>query len=102
MVDLLIASKTFILRYLEESKEKKTDNSSLPAGAPMYYYCKGCTCLLDVLPEGHWGSPRRYCDPCKVLADHGLLGPLKKVAGGLRVKPNADQLDETCRKLLPE
>jgi hypothetical protein len=113
-MDLLIASKTFILRYLEESQKEKVNNSSLYAGSPMYYYCRGCTCLTEVLPESHWGAPKKFCDACKVLSDHGLLQPLRAAAEKWRrehpdeMPPTIAQNDQTltledmCRKLLPE
>lgn len=61
-------------KRVEENKGKQIDNSSLHAGSPMYYYCRKCGVETDVLPEGWFGGgPKRICNPCKVLEDHGLV-----------------------------
>lgn len=61
-------------KRVEENKGQQVDNSSLPAGAPMYYYCGKCRKHVATLPEGWFGSPPpRHCDPCQVLVDHGLV-----------------------------
>jgi hypothetical protein len=53
---------------------KKIDNASLPAGAPMYYYCLGCDTLLAVKPED-WvdDPPPKYCGECEALKEAGWL-----------------------------
>lgn len=82
MLDKKIAFETFVERYNQFSKEKKIDNASLYAGSPMYFYCKGCTKHIATLPENYINPPRRYCEPCQVLADHGLMDEaLKQVKG---------------------
>ncbi len=53
--------------------KQQVDNSSLRAGAPMYYYCHGCGDLADKLPETHKDRPRRFCAACKPLHEHGLI-----------------------------
>lgn len=55
-------------------KEKPIDNSSLPAGSPMYYSCRGCgTPNAICLPE-NWNPPRpQYCGPCQEMVDKGWL-----------------------------
>ena len=67
-----IALEQFAKRKAENAG-KQVDNSSLYAGSPMYYYCKFCGVQTDVLPESHFCAPKRICDPCKVLNDHGLI-----------------------------
>ncbi len=68
-----IAMETFDKR-VEENKGKQINNSSLPAGAPMYYYCNKCSVLVATKPEGWvFGPPPQHCDPCKMLVDHGLI-----------------------------
>jgi len=51
----------------------RIDNSSLPAGAPMYYYCISCGQTADVLPESHFSAPRKLCAACRDLKDLGWL-----------------------------
>ena len=52
---------------------KQIDNSRLPAGSPMYYYCKFCGCPTQTLPESHIRAPKVKCDPCEALNIHGLI-----------------------------
>ncbi len=74
--------KEEFFRRCKENQDKQIDNSSLRAGAPMYYYCYGCGVLVATKPEGWFGeSPERYCEGCKILADHGMLDRLKKEIG---------------------
>ena len=51
----------------------KIDNASLPAGAPMYFYCQECGDLAAVLPEGFTQRPPRFCSPCQRLFEAGLI-----------------------------
>lgn len=45
-----IALKTFSERYNLAKKLGQINNSSLPAGSPMYYYCKYCGTHTETLP----------------------------------------------------
>ena len=65
----------------EKHRDKQIDNSSQPAGAPMYYYCHGCGVFVDSRSKGWRGrAPARYCDSCKILSDHGMLDRLREDA----------------------
>ncbi len=55
------------LKHRLEHKPEKIDDSRLPAGSSMHFYCRICEHLSDVLPESYWGSPAKYCGPCKEL-----------------------------------
>ena len=78
--DLNVMKETFFRRYAKY-QGNQIDNSSLPAGSPMYYYCKGCALLITTLPEGWYGeSPAPLCASCKILNDHGLLDELTEEA----------------------
>lgn len=78
-VDIEIAFATFVKRYRENIKNKSFDNSQLPAGSPMHYFCHGCYIKVATLPEGWFSSgPPKYCDACKSLAEHGLLSEAQK------------------------
>ena len=57
------------LQERRENRPEKVDNSSLRAGSPMYYYCKSCGHLTEVLPECHWTRPKHLCDECQALKD---------------------------------
>jgi len=60
-------------KRVEENKGKQIDNSRLPAGAPMHYYCKHCGAHTETLPETHTSIPRTTCAPCGHLRAHGLI-----------------------------
>jgi len=71
--------KKYALKALAERRKKnrkaeKIDNSSLHAGSPMYFYCKGCDELADTLPENYISRPKKLCDECQALQDLGWLG----------------------------
>ena len=51
----------------------RIDNASLPAGAPMYFYCQECGDLAAVLPEGFTQRPPRFCPLCQRLFEAGLI-----------------------------
>ena len=50
---------------------KQVDNATLPAGAPMYYYCYSCGAQTAVKPED-WvdDPPPRYCNECLTLPEN--------------------------------
>ncbi len=56
-----------------DNQGKEINNSSLPAGSPMYYYCKYCGAHTETLPECHMRAPKVVCDPCAPLRLHGLV-----------------------------
>jgi len=72
-VQLDVALEQFRKRRLWNSMEEQIDNSSLPAGSLMYFYCSFCGCLTDTLPEGYTCDPKTICIPCEVLHVHGLI-----------------------------
>ena len=64
--------KEHALAKLEERRKnqpRQIDNASLPAGSSMYYYCRSCGHSSDVLPESHWGAPKKLCGECQALKD---------------------------------
>lgn len=60
------------LRRQENAGRKKVDNSSLPAEAPMYYYCTSCNHEMK-LPENHTCPAPDLCDECKAMKMLGWL-----------------------------
>ena len=68
-----VALKEFEERKVANAKKPRIDNSSLYAGSPMYYYCRACGGLSDVLAESDFSSPKRYCKDCQKLIDQGIL-----------------------------
>jgi hypothetical protein len=67
--------ENFIRRYTASqiSKDQRVDNSSLPAGAPMYYFCRACGQFITALPEAHFSPAPKYCDDCEDLKKEALL-----------------------------
>ena len=56
-----------LLAERKASAPEQVDNGSLPAGSPMYYYCKSCGHQTKVLPEDWWRDedrPPQFCDWC--------------------------------------
>jgi hypothetical protein len=72
-MDLDVALKQFNKRKKANKKKKQVDNASLPAGAPMYFYCRFCGQHTETLPEGYFGKAKTICDPCNLLYLHGLI-----------------------------
>ncbi|MDR0282313.1 MAG: hypothetical protein LBI53_03140 [Candidatus Peribacteria bacterium] len=69
-------SEEAALAALKERKENpptKVKNDSLPAGSPMYFYCRICGHQSDVLPETYVGSPKKFCKECQILQNEGWL-----------------------------
>lgn len=61
----------------KKNRPKRINNADLPAGSPMYFYCRYCGHDSDCLPEGYSphidGGPRRVCDKCQELLDAGVV-----------------------------
>lgn len=72
-VDVKTAIKGFAFRYKRNSKEKQINNSDLPAGSPMYYYCKKCLAYITTLPECHFGRAPSLCTACEFLVKQGVI-----------------------------
>lgn len=57
-----------------DARPAQIDNGALPAGSPMYYYCKSCGHLVAELPEDWWETPPpQLCAYCVGLSADGLL-----------------------------
>jgi hypothetical protein len=53
---------------------QRVDNGELVAGSPLYFYCKSCGWLSDVMPENYFvGQPRRLCSECQGMKEMGWL-----------------------------
>lgn len=49
------------------SAPERVDQSTLPAGSPITYYCESCGHVTKVNPEGWWRNedrPPRFCTWC--------------------------------------
>lgn len=77
------------LTALEERRQanvgKQVENDRLPAGANMYYYCKGCGTHVSTKPEGWWQDPPpSHCATCKDDMADGIF-------------TRADTFEDWCR-----
>jgi hypothetical protein len=73
---VIFQGKEAALKALAERRAnppKQVDNSSLYAGSPMYFYCRCCGHLSDVLPESYTTRPKSLCSDCNDLNDKGWL-----------------------------
>lgn len=57
------------LAHRLNNPKEQINNGRLPAGSPMYFYCKMCEYQSDVKPESYTTSPRKYCGSCQELLD---------------------------------
>jgi hypothetical protein len=67
--------KNFRKRKAENAKKEQINNARLPAGSPMYFYCRYCGDSTAVLPEGYTCKPRTVCVPCEGLEQLGEMPP---------------------------
>jgi hypothetical protein len=61
------------LKRRRQHPPERVDNSSLPAGYPMYFYCVSCGDLADTLPESYTTRPKQLCGECQRLKELGWL-----------------------------
>ena len=62
-----------MLKARQANPPSQIDNSRLPAGSVMYYYCLTCGHLADCLPESHLSVPSKLCIECEALKEAGWL-----------------------------
>lgn len=70
------ALKALSERREQAKQEEQINNASLSAGELMYYYCKSCGLLADVLPENwdpRFTQRKKLCAECQALKDLGWL-----------------------------
>jgi hypothetical protein len=68
--------KYLALKALDARREhppERIDNASLPAGSPMYFYCRSCGAPADEKPEDYVDEVRRLCPACQHMEDMGWL-----------------------------
>ena len=76
MAEFKFDSKLALAQFEKRKKAnagKQINNGSLPAGSPMYYYCKRCGAHTETLSESHSSKPKTICEPCDALRVHGLI-----------------------------
>jgi hypothetical protein len=76
-MNLRTAAKGYKLR-VEGALGKQVNNASLPAGSPMYFYCKHCGVHTATLPEDYLSTPKRVCDECQALVNEGAMTIVKR------------------------
>ncbi len=55
------------------NKPEQINDSQLPAGSPMHFYCISCGHQSDRLPENYTSPPKELCTECQALKDLGWL-----------------------------
>ena len=73
-----LAKETAILQFVRrkkfvDEKVKKVNNSTLPAGSPVFTYCRHCGIPLEKLPEDYLFRPYSTCSQCSGLENEGWL-----------------------------
>lgn len=72
-------TKEEALKAFEERKKKasapgyRVKNWELPAGSPIYFYCKGCGIHHATVSESYIYPPHPFCDACQAMKDAGLV-----------------------------
>jgi hypothetical protein len=61
------------LHERQKNAPKHIDNASLYAGSPMYFYCRSCGHVADVLPESFLSTPKRLCKECEEMKANGWI-----------------------------
>lgn len=61
------------LKKRRKNKPEEINNSSLPVGSPMYFYCISCGHISDSLPESYTCLPKNTCDECYAMKELGWL-----------------------------
>lgn len=56
------------------------DQSTLPAGREITFYCKTCGHVCDVKPEQYLFPPNQYCSECRGMISEGWLDPTETPA----------------------
>jgi hypothetical protein len=62
-------------------KQENYNNEELPAGSPVYVYCKHCGILIERLPEDYLFPPFNECSQCAGLKQKGWLIEAKLEVG---------------------
>ncbi|MBL8830353.1 MAG: hypothetical protein JNM18_25470 [Planctomycetaceae bacterium] len=70
---MILALNQFARRRLYASEIEKIENADLPAGSPMYFYCRHCGIPSEVLPEDYVFPPLQECSQCQGLKSEGWL-----------------------------
>lgn len=75
------ACEQFRRRRQLAAKIEKVENVDLPAGSPMYFYCRHCGLPTEILPEEYVFPPITECSQCRGLRSEGWLEEAIKMAG---------------------
>jgi len=81
------------------SKNSIIDDSVLPAGSAMHFYCDHCGAISDTRSENYISTPIKVCEECQKLIDLGLMVQAITDAEKEALK-RFEELDETERKWL--
>lgn len=65
--------RAFEERRKKGAREKKIHNAHLHAGSPMFFYCRRCRCIADVLSEDFVVQTKKLCDECQEMEDMDLF-----------------------------
>ncbi len=73
MIDKIKAAMREARDARKATRPVPIDNVSLPAGAPMMFYCVACGHIADIKPENYLAPVRKLCSECEGLADLELM-----------------------------
>ena len=67
------AIQQFVLRLRQANSMGVVKNDAFLADEPMYFYCKYCGLICDILPENYLFPPHRICSQCLGLSQSGWM-----------------------------
>lgn len=71
------AIELFQARVIRARREGRINNTDLPAGSPMYFYCNYCGILCDKVEEEYIFSVYHECSQCRGMMKEGWLEEAK-------------------------
>lgn len=70
-----INSEELLLKFAQRNstRPEQINNHNLPAGSPMYFYCKHCGHESDTVSEDYLEKPKTICPECELLIKYNLI-----------------------------
>lgn len=72
-----MARKQFLKRCKQAKELPQIENDKLVAGQPMFFYCKHCGVLCDIVDEEYLFPPRLVCSQCDGCCKQGWIKDFK-------------------------
>jgi hypothetical protein len=67
------AIKQFIRRLRQAEEQGQVRNEQSMVGEAMFFHCKHCGVICDILPEDYFFPPHKTCSQCQGLINEGWM-----------------------------